>query len=748
MSVPLLAAIQILSAAQAGPPSVVGVVRDGETGVPLAGAVVVLTDLDRDTITAGDGRYLLSDVPSGPQHLLIRFMGYTPRTLQVFVPSEGELQVNISLDPEPVRLPVIEVQVPVATGGVLPGETGDSPDPGLSASAMWTSPLLAEPDAFQVLGGGQVSIEPESPDGIHVRGSASDQTAYVLDGVPVFNPYHAAGLFSAWNPDALSQLSLEGASPPPDYPATLSGTVSGWTRSPGPRLQTRGSTTTTQARVTVDGPLGRTGIGFLLSVRSGLPTLVAPNDPTYLGASTRDWLAKLQMPALAGSLRLLGYSNQNAVDAAASASQPAIGRNLFRWKSRSFGAEWQRTFSQTNLRLQGWSAEGSAGSAWNAQIGPVELSNHRRDLGFLAEVEKPRVGGTSLLGLRVEQSRTSYQLQSDSDQPIYSPSATTPVVTLFGEEQVGLGSRAMLKVGASLAASTGGPRLGPRAEVRWSPVSRLTLTGSYMRAHQFAQSLRNAESVVGNIFPADLYLSAGTHGVPVAQSDQGVLALDYHPAPGVKLGAQAYARRETGLLLVAPSNGEPFTTGSFTVGSGASQGLSVDAAVTSSRFGVVASYALQRVRLSYNGASYIPDLAATHQLQGGVTFLPTHSLSLRVGGTALFGRRTTTIGSGFEWEACNLTDRGCEFAGSPYYGGESLGAVQLPAYLRADFSARQRWSFVMGGRQVEMAVFGTFTNLFGRTNVLTYARDPATRRPVAVAMRPRSPLVLGLDWRF
>ena len=358
------------------------------------------------------------------------------------------------------------------------------------------------------------------------------------------------------------------------------------------------------------------------------------------------------------------------------------------------------------------------------------------------------MGGTSLLGLRMEQSRTSYQLQSDSDQPIYSPSATTPVVTLFGEEQVGFGSRAMLKVGASLAASTGGPRLGPHAEVRWSPVSRLTLTGSYIRAHQFAQSLRNAESVVGNIFPADLYVGAGTHGVPVAESDQGVLALDYRPAPGVKLGAQAYARRKTGLLLVAPSDGEPFTTGSFTVGSGASEGLSVDAAVTSSRFGVVASYALQRVRLGYNGSSYIPDLAATHQLQGGVTFLPTHSLSLRVGGTALFGRRTTTIASGFEWEACNLTDRGCEFAGSPYYGGESLGAVKLPAYFRADFSARQRWSFMMGGRQVEMAVFGTFTNLFGRTNVLTYARDPATGRPVAVEMRPRSPLVLGLDWRF
>ena len=135
------------------------------------------------------------------------------------------------------------------------------------------------------------------------------------------------------------------------------------------------------------------------------------------------------------------------------------------------------------------------------------------------------------------------------------------------------------------------------------------------------------------------------------------------------------------------------------------------------------------------------------QLQGGFTFLPTHSLSLRVGGTALFGRRTTTIASGFEWEACNLTDRGCEFAGSPYSGGESLVAVKLPAYFRADFSARQRWSFMMGGRQMEMAVFGTFSNLLGGP---TCSPTPGTPPPGGRLRSKCGPfsLVLGLDWRF
>jgi len=47
---------------------------------------------------------------------------------------------------------------------------------------------------------------------------------------------------------------------------------------------------------------------------------------------------------------------------------------------------------------------------------------------------------------------------------------------------------------------------------------------SYARTHQFAQSLRNPESVVGSVFPVDLYMGAAAPGMPVAQSDQGVIA--------------------------------------------------------------------------------------------------------------------------------------------------------------------------------------------------------------------------------
>jgi hypothetical protein len=101
----------------------------------------------------------------------------------------------------------------------------------------------------------------------------------------------------------------------------------------------------------------------------------------------------------------------------------------------------------------------------------------------------------------------------------------------------------------------------------------------------------------------------------------------------------------------------------------------------------------------------------------------------------------------FEWEACNLMDRGCEFGGSPQTSG-ALGGTRLPSYLRLDLSLRKHWHLRLGRRDLTLAVFGTISNLLGRTNVLAWTTDPSTGRSIAIEMRPLAPLVAGLDWRF
>src|SRR3954453_17786212 len=262
---------KVVLALQAAQATVVGTMRDAETGRPVEHALVALTDLDLQASTDSRGRYILPDVAPGPHHITVRFIGYAPRTLHALVPREGSLEINVALQPTPTRLAPIDVRPALSIRAVEAWDTSVAADRSVAMAAVWNHPLLSEPDGFKALGGGDVVLDPESPSGVHIRGGASDQTGYLLDGVPVFSPYHAAGVFSAWNPDALAGLHLSSSSPSLDRPEVLAGTIAGETRVPGAALRTQGSLSTTQGRITLDGPLVA-GSSFLLSLRSASPS--------------------------------------------------------------------------------------------------------------------------------------------------------------------------------------------------------------------------------------------------------------------------------------------------------------------------------------------------------------------------------------------------------------------------------------------------------------------------------------------
>lgn len=753
-----LGAIGILFTVQAvqGPEAAIsGLVWDEETGQPLVGATVVLPDLGRGAVTDASGRYLFHEVPAGPQPLVVRFIGYTPRTLQALVPRDGELEINLSLRADPIRLPTIEVWPPMVLRDLDDTARAEFPDRGSSVAAAWNHPLLAEPDAFQSLGGGDVVLDPESPSGVHVRGGGSDQVAYLLDGVPILSPYHAAGVFSAWNPDALSRLDLSSSAPPPGYPDALSGVVAGVTRAPGERLRVQGSVSTTQTRLTMDGPVGVGRAGYLVSVRAGFPGVIVPRkEATYLRSETSDWLATVQAPALGGTVRLLGYDSGNEISATAVVG-PAGGsgrdsrRNTFGWHSRSFGAAWRRTFSTRTITVRGWRSAGTAASTWGVPTAGVDLAAERHDVGMLAALEQGSARASTVVGIRVERSRTSYRVQPDSSTgAAFRLGASVPAVTGFAQHTRRIARPVELTLAASATATSGGLYFGPRTQLRWKPSEQLTFSGGYTRLHQFAQSLRNPESIVGSVFPVDLFLGAGAGGVPVATSDQGVIGADYRPGAGIRLGLQAYARRFEGLVLVAPREGGPFATSGFATGAGTARGVSLKAALTNTHFGILADYGFQRLRLADGPSTYVPGPGAQHVFQGGIIVFPAAGSSIRLGAVAQLGRRATLVSGEFEWEACNLSDRGCEFAGSPRQGGGPLGTASLPPYLRVDLGVRKQWHVAVGGRDGVIALFGSVANLLGRKNVLTYVQDPSTGRLTGIEMRPRAPLVVGLDWQF
>lgn len=92
------------------PGRITGRVVDASSGTPLPGAEVLITGGER-AVTAGlDGRYTLSDLPPNTLTLVVRLIGYAPKTVtNVRVTAGSTAILDVALTPQVIELDAVEV---------------------------------------------------------------------------------------------------------------------------------------------------------------------------------------------------------------------------------------------------------------------------------------------------------------------------------------------------------------------------------------------------------------------------------------------------------------------------------------------------------------------------------------------------------------------------------------------------------------------------------------------------------------
>ena len=83
--------------------SITGTVIDSKSGEGLPGANVAITEINRGASTDADGRYTITNVPSGTYTLRLSFIGYKSQSREVQV-GAGKMVVNIQLKPSSLSL--------------------------------------------------------------------------------------------------------------------------------------------------------------------------------------------------------------------------------------------------------------------------------------------------------------------------------------------------------------------------------------------------------------------------------------------------------------------------------------------------------------------------------------------------------------------------------------------------------------------------------------------------------------------
>ncbi|MFN3595738.1 MAG: TonB-dependent receptor, partial [Rubricoccaceae bacterium] len=551
-----------------------GRVVDAETGLPLAGAHVVLVDLDLGDVADASGHFALPALPAGEYTVRVSHVGYRPVRLRMTVyPVSPRLPPVVRLRPQAVQAATAEVRTGPRDIGPAPGVTDLGArqaaaipvalgDGDLAATLAWL------PGLTRAGGSGGALV---------VRGADPSQTRTLRDGVPLFAPWHAFGLYTSFQPEEVAQVRFHRGSLPAALGGGLAAVLEVETRE-GLGARPRGTLSAgpVATRAVAGLPL-RENLGLHVSARrSTLGALVGPSLRADEGAlvltplGARPGPAGPERPTLAfadAGAKLtarLGLATRLDVDAflgsdrLVSSGAGRLDEPDFRytWTSGAASARYRgligrRAFASAAVyRSLHYTREALRATPDDplSDLTAIDLAEDGlvADVDYFRDSERQVRFGGALALRRLEAFReTPARLQAydarASDLALYVQQTWQPDARW--QVQSGLRAEAFGVPGRPFERLTWSPRL----HVRFSPVpDRVALRAGVSRQTQAVHRLQ-ARTASGHDLVAARWLLAGG-AVPPAWAWQAGAGAEWALTPALGLSADVYLRRSGGML--------------------------------------------------------------------------------------------------------------------------------------------------------------------------------------------------------
>jgi len=201
--------------------TVSGTIKDRNSGETLIGASVrLIGDQKTGAVSNSYGFYSLQATP-GDYLLVADYAGYISDSLEVHL--DHDLNSDIGLNAQSGVLDEVKVQA-AKTGQLRKPLMGVEK---LSVKEIENVPVIfGEKDVLktlQLLPG--IKSAGEGSSGFFVRGGSADQNLIQLDEATIYNASHLLGFFSAFNSDAIKDLTLYKGAAPAQYGGRLSSVV-------------------------------------------------------------------------------------------------------------------------------------------------------------------------------------------------------------------------------------------------------------------------------------------------------------------------------------------------------------------------------------------------------------------------------------------------------------------------------------------------------------------------------------------
>ena len=270
--------------------TVSGYVTDAAAEETMIGATLYDRTSGSGTVTNAYGFYSLT-LTKGAVNIAASYVGYASQERSFVLTSDTV--INFALQPHS------ELDEVTIVGNRLDlGVRGSQ----MSAVDIPVAQIKAVPAMFgetdvlkvlQLLPGVQSGTEGSA--GLYVRGGSPDENLMLIDGVPVYNVNHMFGFFSAFNADAIKNVTLYKGSFPAHYAGRLSSVVDVRMKE-GDMYHYHGNVHVgaVSSKISLEGPLWKGKTSFNISARRTYSDLISnaalwymtniENDNTNYGA--------------------------------------------------------------------------------------------------------------------------------------------------------------------------------------------------------------------------------------------------------------------------------------------------------------------------------------------------------------------------------------------------------------------------------------------------------------------------------
>jgi len=245
--------------------NVSGYIYDAKTGEALIACTIYSKKHSIGTVSNNYGYYSLT-IPSSELPLIVTFsfIGYEKKEVVI---NKYDNKVNVRLSPEDVTLGEVVIHQDKINDKVTSTNIGLIK---LKAKEINAIPAIGgEVDvlkAVTLLPGIKQGVDGSS--GFYVRGGGPDQNLILLDGVPLYNPYHLWGFLSSFNSDAINNMEIIKGAFPARYGGRLS-SVLDITMKEGNNQEWHTDLTVglISAKASVSGPLVKNKSSIMVSAR-------------------------------------------------------------------------------------------------------------------------------------------------------------------------------------------------------------------------------------------------------------------------------------------------------------------------------------------------------------------------------------------------------------------------------------------------------------------------------------------------